>query len=81
MRQIKRWFLQDENHKDCNTFSLTVICRGNEKGHLLDRHGKKAWETELLLMDSSDVETLKNKPKLVMISVLLVQTGNSYRDG
>ena len=62
-----KFVMTEENHIDCNSFLLTIICHSNDKGHLLDRELRKAWDTELLLEDLSDVETLVGKPKIIVI--------------
>ena len=67
MRKIRRWIMNKENHVDSNCFTLTIICRGNEKGHLLDKNRNLAWMTELFVADLSDVETLVGKPKIIVI--------------
>ena len=59
--------MDDDSHKDSNCFSLTIICHGNDKGHLLDRDRRKAWDTELFVGELSDVETLVGKPKIMVI--------------
>ena len=55
--------MTEENHLDSNCFALTIICHGNDKGHLFDKNKKKAWDTELFVADLSDVETLVGKPE------------------
>ena len=67
MREIKRWIIDKDNHKDCNTFFLTIICHGNKQGHLLDKFKNKGWDTEDLVGDLSVVKTLLGKPKTVII--------------
>ena len=67
MRRLKRWMLKDETHIDCNSFLLTIICHGNDKGHLLDMNKKRAWITEDIVGDLSEVETLQEKPKLLVV--------------
>ena len=67
MRKIRRWIMNKENHVDSNCFTLTIICHGNEKGHLLDKNKSLAWMTELFVADLSDVETLVGKPKIIVI--------------
>ena len=67
MRKIRRWIMSKENHVDSNCFTLTIICYGNEKGHLLDKSRSLAWMTELFVADLSDVETLVGKPKIIVI--------------
>ena len=67
IREINRWILNEENHRNSNCFALTIICHGNEKGLLLDKYKKKAWDTELFVGDLSDVKTLVGKPKIIVI--------------
>ena len=67
MREIKRWIMDKDNHTDCNTFLLTIICHGNKQGHLLDKFKTKGWDTEDFVGDLSVVETLIGKPKLMII--------------
>ena len=67
MRRLNKWIMADENHVDSNCFALTIICHGNDKGHLLDKNKSLAWMTELFVADLSDVETLVGKPKIIVI--------------
>ena len=67
MREIKRWIIDKDNHKDCNTFFLTIICHGTKQGHLLDKYNSKGWDTEDFVADLSVVKTLLGKPKTVII--------------
>ena len=59
--------MNEENHKDSNCLMVTIICHGNDKGHLLDKDNKLAWHMELFVGDLSDVETLVGKPKIMII--------------
>ena len=56
-----------DNHMDSNCLMVTIICHGNDKGHLLDKDRRKAWDTELFIGELSDVETLDRKPKIMII--------------
>ena len=67
MRKVRKWIMNDDNHTDSNCFALTIICHGNDKGHLLDKNKTLAWMTELFVADLSDVETLVGKPKIITI--------------
>ena len=67
MRSVKKFIMAEDSHTDCNCFALTIICHGNDKGQLLDRDRKKAWDTELFIGELSDVETLAGKPKIMVI--------------
>ena len=67
MRRLNKWIMMEENHVDSNSFALTIICHGNDKGHLFDKNRKKAWDTELFMADLSDVEALVGKPKIIVI--------------
>ena len=67
MRKLKKWIITDKNHEECNSFLMTVLCHGNEHGHLLDRNKNKAWDTEEFVGDLSEVETLTSKPKIILI--------------
>ena len=67
MREIKRWIMDKDNHKDCNSFLLTIICHGNKQGHLLDKNKSFGWNTEDFVGDLSVVESLLGKPKLLII--------------
>ena len=59
--------MTEDTHKDSNCFALTVICHGNDKGHLLDRNKKRAWITEDIVGDLSEVDNLRGKPKLFVV--------------
>ena len=67
MRRIKKFMMTEETHKDSNCFALTVICHGNDRGHLLDRNKKRAWITEDIVGDLSEVDNLRGKPKLFVV--------------
>ena len=67
MRSVKKFIMDDDSHRDTNCLVLTVICHGNDKGQLLDKDKKKAWDTELFIGELSDVETLTGKPKIMII--------------
>ena len=67
MRNVKKFLMDDDNHKDSNCVVITIICHGNDKGHLLDVDKKLAWHTELFIGELSDVETLAGKPKIMII--------------
>ena len=59
--------MTEDTHKDSNCFALTIICHGNDKGHLLDKNKGLAWHTELFVGELDDVETLLGKPKIMVI--------------
>ena len=67
MRKVKKWIMDGDKHEDSICFTLTIICHGNDKGHLFDKNRKKAWDTELFVGELSDVETLVGKPKIIAI--------------
>ena len=67
MRSVKKFIMDDDSHRERNCLVLTVICHGNDKGQLLDKDKRKAWDTELFLGELSDVETLTGKPKIMII--------------
>ena len=67
MAEIKRKILKDETHAGKNSFLLTVICHGNDKGHLLDKDKKRAWILEDFIKDLSLVDTLIGKPKILVL--------------
>ena len=56
-----------ETHSDSNCFVLTIICHGDDKGHLMDKDKRKACDTEIFVGELSDVETLTGKPKIIVI--------------
>ena len=67
MRKHKKWITNDKNHEDCNTFLMTILCHGDQQGHLLDKNKSKAWDTEEFVGDLNEVETLTCKPKIILI--------------
>ena len=67
MLEIKRKILKDETHIGRNSFLLTVMCHGNDKGHLLDKDKKRAWILEDFIKELSLVETLMGKPKILVL--------------
>ena len=78
MRKVKKWIMDDDNHAESNCFALTIICHGNDKGHLLDKNRRKAWDMELFVGELSDVETLIGKPKIITIQAC---RGRKYFSG
>ena len=46
---------------------MTVMCHGNDKGHLLDKDKKRAWILEDFIKELSLVETLIGKPKILVL--------------
>ena len=67
MRKVEKFIMDKDNHRDSNCLVVTIICHGNDKGHLLDKDKKLAWHTELFIGHLSDVETLVGKPKIMII--------------
>ena len=67
MVKVKKFIMAEDKHKDNNCFALTVICHGNNRGHLLDRDKKKAWDIELFIGELSCVEELAGKPKILIV--------------
>ena len=67
MRKIKKFIMAEDTHKESNCFALTIICHGNDKGHLLDKNKALAWHTELFVRELSDVDILVGKPKIMVI--------------
>ena len=45
-----------------------MICHGNDKGQWFDRDKKIAWQSEDFMADLGVVETLNNKPKIILIA-------------
>ena len=67
MRKIERFIMNEANHKGSNCLMVTIICHGNDKGHLLDKDKQKAWDMELFIGYLSDVEALVGKPKIMIV--------------
>ena len=67
MTKINKWITTDENHKDCNSFLMTVLCHGNKDDRLLDANRRKGWDIEDIVGDLSVVTTLTSKPKVILI--------------
>ena len=67
MLEIKRKILKNETHTGRNSLLLTVMCHGNDKGHLLDKDKKTAWILETFIKELSLVETLIGKPKILVL--------------
>ena len=67
MEKLQEWILSENNHSDSNSFFLTALCHGNDKGHVTDRNRKEMWDTEGLMGDLSEVESLTGKPKILII--------------
>ena len=73
MKAIKRFILRDENHEKSSSFLLTVVSGKMPGGQVFDGNMKRAWDIYDLLGDLSLVETLQNKPKVILI--------NTYQEG
>ncbi len=67
MRDLKRWVMQDETHRDSNCVLITFIGHGDDKGWLKDKDKRIAWHLEDFLGDLSVVDTLLGKPKIVVV--------------
>ena len=67
MIKIKKFIMAEDTHKDSNCFALTIICHGNDKGHLLDKDKKLAWHIELFIGELSCVDNLAGKPKIMVV--------------
>ncbi len=67
MSKIKREIMGDAMHKDSNMFVLLIICHGDDKENLQDRDKNVAWNTDELALELSGVESLKKRPKLLII--------------
>ena len=67
MWEIERFILNDDNHKDSNCVVITIICNGDDKGHLYDVNNELAWCTELFVGHLSNMGTLVGKPKILTI--------------
>ena len=67
MARIKRWILTEENYKDVNCLLTTVLCHGDEKGHLSAAGGNRGWFVEDFVQDLSLVDNLLGKPKILVL--------------
>ena len=67
MIKIRKWIMTEENHKDSNSFALVVISDGNDKGHIMARNKRKAWDIKTFVEELNALETLEGKPKIIMI--------------
>ena len=59
--------MDNKTYEESNSFLMTILCHGNKQGHLLDKNKSKACDTEDLIGDLSEVETLTAKPKIIII--------------
>ena len=70
MRKIRTWLTTDFTHEDNNSLFLVLICRDDPKAEwILDKDGDNGWKLELFLEELSKVESLKGKPKIILIHV------------
>ena len=67
MAKIKKWILTEENHKDVDCLLTTVLCHGDEKGHLSAAGGGRGWFVEDFVQDLSLVDNLLGKPKILVL--------------
>ena len=67
MAKIKKWILAEENHKDVNCLLTTVLCHGDEKGHLYATGLGRGWVIEDFVQDLSLVDNLLGKPKILVL--------------
>ena len=66
LERINSWMTMSESHKYCNTFSLIVISRGSDDGHLCDSNGESFSTVQSLTDKISKIPTLFNKPKFLL---------------
>ena len=67
MNKIKREMLTDQTHQDCNSFGLILLCQKIYQGYILDRYKKRAFTLGQLANGLSDIKTLRQKPKFIII--------------
>ena len=67
MRKIKTWMCNSEVHQDSNSFGLITLCQKINQGWILDRYQRRAFTIEQLASGLSDVKTLRQKPKFIVI--------------
>ena len=75
MTEIKQQMLNEETHRQCNCFCLTVMAHGDNKGFLLDVNKGGAMNIEQFTGDLANVKTLKGKPKILILQAC---RGNKY---
>ena len=67
MRKLKKWILDESNHRDSNTFLMTVVAHGNSQGQLAFANDDGSWNTEDFIGDLSEVDSLVGKPKILLL--------------
>ena len=67
MAEVKKWIMTEENHKTANCFLATVIAHGDETGRLLAAKSNSGWMTEEFIQDLNLVNTLRGKPKMLVL--------------
>ncbi len=67
MKTLRRELLDQETHRDAAMFLLTVIAHGNDADDLMDASEAPAWNTHEMAQELSSVETLRGKPKVLII--------------
>ena len=69
MERINTWHLLNESHKFCNCLWYNILCYGSETGKLLDNRKHATMTLHQLVDGLCQVETLKGKPKVVVVQV------------
>ncbi len=67
MKKIRAEILDEDLHTDSNIFVLLVICHGDDEENLMDKYGNIGWNTMALASELSTVQSLKGKPKILII--------------
>ena len=67
MKEMKARVSTEEIHQDANCLGLIFLCQKIEQGWILDRYHRRAFTIEQLASGLSDVKTLRQKPKFIVI--------------
>ncbi len=68
MQKIRAEILDEDLHTDSNIFVLLAICHGDDdEENLMDKDGNIGWNTMALASELSSVQSLKRKPKILII--------------
>ena len=67
MIHIREWFTSCESHKYSNACAVYLLCETDQSGAILDKYGIPFFTLEEFCDDMCQVESLKGKPKLLML--------------
>ena len=59
----------NETHRNCNAFSVGLICDGSDDGNLLDCNGDLFSSVTIMTEEIDKIEELEKKPKFCLFQI------------